>query len=85
MKKAGIRSITAISLILVSLLFLSCQSHKTNLRKFISWDQPQKRGFKAFDRQAKELLKKMTLEEKIGQMTQPEQDLHWPERKQVRY
>jgi beta-glucosidase len=60
MKKAGIRRITAICLFLISLLFLTCLSHATEL--------------KSFDSRAKELLKKMTLEEKIGQMTQPEQD-----------
>lgn len=63
MKKAGIRRFTAIFLFLISLLFFSCQSHTKDLT-----------DFKSFDVQAKELLGKMTLEEKIGQMTQPEQD-----------
>ena len=60
MKKTFIRRLTAISLIVVSLLFLSPLTYATDL--------------KSFDPQARELLKKMTLEEKIGQMTQPEQD-----------
>ncbi|MGD9157529.1 MAG: glycoside hydrolase family 3 N-terminal domain-containing protein [Desulfobacteraceae bacterium] len=63
MKKAGIRYFTAISLFFISLLFLSCQSQTKDVA-----------DFKAFNAQAKELLSKMTLEEKIGQMTQPEQD-----------
>ena len=32
------------------------------------------KGLSSFDSRAKELLRQMTLEEKIGQMTQPEQD-----------
>ena len=60
MKKAFLRRITAVSLLFVSVLFWACLSHATDL--------------KSFDARAKALLKQMTLEEKIGQMTQPEQD-----------
>jgi len=35
--------------------------------------QSPTRSFSAYDRQARELLARMTLEEKVGQMTQPEQ------------
>jgi len=59
MKKAFIGAAT-ICLFLISLLFLSCSSSP--------------KGLASFDPQVKELLEKMTLEEKIGQMTQPEQD-----------
>jgi beta-glucosidase len=59
MKKAGIIAAT-IFFFLISLLFLSCSSSP--------------KGLSSFDPQVKELLAKMTLEEKIGQMTQPEQD-----------
>ncbi len=60
MKKTFMHRLTAISLLVVSLLFLASLACATDL--------------KSFDPQAKALLKKMTLEEKIGQMTQPEQD-----------
>jgi len=59
MKKVFIGAAT-ICLFLISLLFLSCSSSP--------------KGLASFDPQVKELLEKMTLEEKIGQMTQPEQD-----------
>ncbi|MFC1840246.1 glycoside hydrolase family 3 protein [Thermodesulfobacteriota bacterium] len=59
MKKAGFR-VASICLILISILLLPCSSSA--------------KGLMEFDSQAKEFLKKMTLEEKIGQMTQPEQD-----------
>ena len=70
MKKAGIIHITAIPLFLLFLLIFSCQSQTTEVA-----EQPAAvKGFKVFDAQAKEILSQMTLEEKIGQMTQPEQD-----------
>ncbi len=59
MRKARI-CVATIYLFLISLLFLSCSSSL--------------KGLASFDPQVKELLAKMTLEEKIGQMTQPEQD-----------
>jgi beta-glucosidase len=59
MKKTGIIAAT-IFFFLISFLFLSCPSTPKRLS--------------SFDPQVKELLEKMTLEEKIGQMTQPEQD-----------
>ena len=59
MTKASIGAAT-ICLFLISLLFSSCSSSP--------------KGLASFDPQVKELLEKMTLEEKIGQMTQPEQD-----------
>lgn len=59
MKKADIR-VMSICLILVLILLVPCSSSA--------------KGLMAFDSQAKELLKGMTLEEKIGQMIQPEQD-----------
>ena len=59
MKKASIGGAT-ICLFLIFLLFSSCSSSPKKLS--------------SFDSQVKELLEKMTLEEKIGQMTQPEQD-----------
>ncbi len=70
MKKTGIRHIAVICLLLISLLFLSCQSQTTEVA-----DQAATvKSFKDFDARAKEILSQMTLEEKIGQMTQPEQD-----------
>lgn len=59
MKKTGIIAAT-IFFFLIPFLFLPCSSFP--------------RGLSSFDPQVKELLAKMTLEEKIGQMTQPEQD-----------
>ncbi len=59
MKRAFIGAVT-IGLFLISLLFLSCMSSP--------------KGLASFDSRVKDLLEKMTLEEKIGQMTQPEQD-----------
>lgn len=58
MKKAGTHAATT-CLFLIIILFTACS--------------PTKR-LSSFDPQAKELLERMTLEEKIGQMTQPEQD-----------
>ncbi len=58
MKKAGTYA-AAICSILIFLLFSSCST-------------PEK--LSSYDPQVKELLERMTLEEKIGQMTQPEQD-----------
>jgi beta-glucosidase len=49
-----------ICLFLIGLLFSSCPSSP--------------KGLASYDPQVRELLEKMTLEEKIGQMTQPEQD-----------
>ncbi len=59
MRKAFIRAATII-LFLISLIFSSCSSSP--------------KGLALYDPQVKELLEKMTLKEKIGQMTQPEQD-----------
>ena len=70
MKKAGISRFAAISLFFVSLLIFSCQSQTTE----VADQSTAVKGFKAFDAQAKEILSQMTLEEKLGQMTQPEQD-----------
>ncbi|MBN1906548.1 MAG: glycoside hydrolase family 3 C-terminal domain-containing protein [Deltaproteobacteria bacterium] len=67
MKKAGISHLSLLCLILISLLFVSCQSQVPEQAQAI-------KGFKAFDAKAKEILSQMTLDEKIGQMTQPEQD-----------
>ncbi len=71
MKKAGIRLTSVIFIILVSLMFLSCQSQTP---EEVSEKKPEIKSFKIYDAQAKEILSQMTLEEKIGQMTQPEQD-----------
>jgi len=71
MKKAGTGVIT-ICLILISLLFYSCPSFKKEQTSVDS--QVSVKSLMDFDAQAKKLLAKMTLEEKIGQMTQPEQD-----------
>ena len=60
MKKAFMHRVTAISLLLIFCFFFTGLAYATDL--------------KSFDSRAKELLSKMTLEEKIGQMTQPEQD-----------
>jgi beta-glucosidase len=73
MKKAGTRRLSLICLILISLLFVSCQSLTPEQAKQTEQVQAIK-GFKAFDSKAKEILSQMTLDEKIGQMTQPEQD-----------
>ena len=70
MKKAGIHHLFVICLALISLLFFSCQSRKTE----VTDQKSVVKSFKDFDAQAKEILAQMTLEEKIGQMTQPEQD-----------
>ncbi|NLD39250.1 MAG: beta-glucosidase [Desulfatiglans sp.] len=59
--------ISLICLVLISLIFVSCQSQAPEQAQTI-------KGFKAFDAKAKEILSQMTLDEKIGQMTQPEQD-----------
>ena len=67
MKKARISHISLICLVLISLIFVSCQSQAPEQAQTI-------KGFKAFDAKAKEILSQMTLDEKIGQMTQPEQD-----------
>ncbi|NLA74472.1 MAG: beta-glucosidase, partial [Deltaproteobacteria bacterium] len=67
MKKAGKLHLSLICLVLISLLCLSCESYKPKEASAV-------RGFKAFDARAREILSQMTLEEKIGQMTQPEQD-----------
>lgn len=40
----------------------------------LAWVSPAPKRLSSYDAQAKELLSKMTLDEKIGQMTQPEQD-----------
>jgi beta-glucosidase len=58
MKKAGTYA-AAICSFLTFLLFSSCSTPKK---------------LSSYDPQVKELLERMTLEEKIGQMTQPEQD-----------
>jgi beta-glucosidase len=39
-----------------------------------AWISPASKRLSSYDPQAKELLSKMTIDEKIGQMTQPEQD-----------
>ncbi|MEJ2247950.1 MAG: glycoside hydrolase family 3 N-terminal domain-containing protein [Acidobacteriota bacterium] len=57
MKKAGITA-TAICLFLIACLFTGCRSRAK---------------LSSYDPQVKVLLEQMTLEEKIGQMTQPEQ------------
>ena len=59
MKKAIFFAAT-ICFLLISLIYMSCTSSP--------------KGLSAYDHQVKELLDQMTLEEKIGQMTQPEQD-----------
>jgi beta-glucosidase len=59
MKKSNICAAT-ICFLLIYLTCLSCTSSP--------------KGLSAYDPQVKELLDQMTLEEKIGQMTQPEQD-----------
>ncbi|HSO67868.1 MAG TPA: glycoside hydrolase family 3 N-terminal domain-containing protein, partial [Desulfatirhabdiaceae bacterium] len=59
MKNSGIGA-TTIFLFLTSILLSSCSSSP--------------KGLSSFDPQVKKLLMQMTLEEKIGQMTQPEQD-----------
>jgi beta-glucosidase len=69
MRKAAIGAVV-ICLFLISLVFSSCPSSPKGLAPFSS--SPKK--LSSFDPQVKELLGKMTLEEKIGQMTQPEQD-----------
>jgi beta-glucosidase len=69
MRKAAIGAVV-ICLFLISLVFSSCASSPKGLAPFSS--SPKK--LSSFDPQVKELLEKMTLEEKIGQMTQPEQD-----------
>ncbi len=76
MKKAGIHRLSLICLILLSLLFVSCQSQAPEqVKQEKQAEQTQAiKGFKAFDAKAKEILSQMTLDEKIGQMTQPEQD-----------
>lgn len=61
MKKAC-TGVAVVFLFLISSLILSCSS------------STKETGFRSFDSQAKDLLKQMTLEEKIGQMIQPEQD-----------
>jgi len=40
----------------------------------LAWMPPEPKRLSSYDPQVKELLSKMTLDEKIGQMTQPEQD-----------
>jgi beta-glucosidase len=79
MKKAGISHLSLLCLILISLLFVSCQSQspeqaKQDKQTEQTGQAPVVKGFKAFDAKAKEILSRMTLDEKIGQMTQPEQD-----------
>ena len=69
MRKAAIGAVV-ICLFLISLVFSSCPSSPKGLAPFSS--SPKK--LSSFDPQVKELLGKMTLEEKIGQMTQTEQD-----------
>jgi len=59
MKEAGMGT-GVIFFFLISLFFTACSGAP--------------KGLSSFDSQAKELLQQMTLEEKIGQMTQPEQD-----------
>jgi beta-glucosidase len=59
MKKAVICAAT-ICFFLISLTYMPCSSSP--------------KGLSVYDLQVKELLDQMTLEEKIGQMTQPEQD-----------
>jgi beta-glucosidase len=59
MKKTAICVVT-ICFLLISLTYMSCKSSP--------------KGLSAYDPQVKGLLDQMTLEEKIGQMTQPEQD-----------
>jgi beta-glucosidase len=76
MKKAGIDRLSLLCLILISLLFVSCKSQTPEPAKQTEKVEqaPAIKGFKAFDARAKEILSQMTLDEKIGQMTQPEQD-----------
>lgn len=71
MKKVYIR-VAAASFFLISVLILSCSYFDKKQTPFANGTS--KKGLMAFDLQARELLSKMTLEEKIGQMTQPEQD-----------
>jgi beta-glucosidase len=59
MKKSE-RGTLAIFLFMITLLFTACSGAPKKLS--------------SYDSQAKKMLEKMTLEEKIGQMTQPEQD-----------
>ncbi len=61
MKKVRV-AVTIVFLLLISVSLLSCSSSDT------------KGGFASYDPQVKKLMKQMTLEEKIGQMIQPEQD-----------
>lgn len=78
MKKVG-TPIAVIFIILISFLFFSCSSSQDEQaspeNNTASVDsKPVIKDLMDYDAQAKELLSKMTLEEKIGQMTQPEQD-----------
>jgi beta-glucosidase len=73
MKKAGVHRLSLICLILILLFFVSCNSQPPEQVKQTE-QAPVVKGFKTFDTRAKEILSKMTLDEKIGQMTQPEQD-----------
>ena len=64
---------TALALMIV-LVGLSCRGTSSSSASITATKVPAKRSLSSFDSQANQLLAQMTLEEKIGQMTQAEQD-----------
>ena len=68
------RSITFVTrtTLLLSVIFICVMSVSCDAMSSVSQSQSKRKSFLAYDAQAKEILAKMTLEEKVGQMVQPD-------------